>query len=205
MQALLIGIDPPEKIRKEIYRLKNKVIDSCGYQQQINEPPHCTFVVNNFTDIDSVSDVLENISGDFSTFDLNVQNIRYFPPKQSETWMVYAAIKKNKTLQELQRRVVVETSKYRKGCLLCDYLKKHISKHQYTDEETRNIKRFGFLYVGTNWQPHISIAILDEEAFRKIGEEIIKTDFRYTFKLKKMTLFTYKDKWVPYKTYKLSK
>ena len=205
MQSLLIGIDLPKKIQKEIYKLKKKVIKASDHQLQVDEPPHLTFVVNNFIDINPIDNVLEAISDSFSPFQINIEGISYFPQKKSGAWMIHATIQKNKILQKLQKNIVVETSRYRRGCLLCNYLRKNIPNYQCENKETKNIKKFGFPYVGDNWKPHISLTILDEEAFKKIGKELIKTNFKYIFKLEKIILYIYKNKWIPYKTYKLNK
>jgi len=203
MQALLIGIDPPKEVKNEIYRLKKRVIDTSCYQQQANEHPHCTFVVNNFTSVDEVDEALKEVAGAFSPFDIDVNGVAYFPPEQSGTYMTYAKVTKSKKLEDLQRRVVVDTSRFRQGCLLQEYLKRNVPGYKYKPGELDNIKKYGFLYVGENWSPHISVAILDPEAFEKVGEELIRTDLRYAFPLKAVTLFTYKDKWQPFRTYKL--
>ena len=205
MPALLIGFDPPEEISKEIYRLKSRVKEACGQQQQVDEPPHCTFVVNNFTDIKAVDDILKSVCLGFSPLDISIKNITYFPPEKNKAWMMHAAIEKNVKLQGLQNEIIAKTSAYRQGCLLCNYLQKNIPDYRYSKEEKKDIGQYGYPYVGKNWQAHISVAILDENAFRKIGNELTGTAFQHKFKLKEITLFIYADKWVPYKTYKLGR
>jgi len=205
MPALLIGFDPPGEVCKEIYRLKSRVKEACGQQQQVDEPPHCTFVVNNFSDIKAVDDILKSVCLGFSPLDISMKNITYFPPEKNKAWMVHAAIERNIRLQELQKEVIDKTSAFRQGCLLCDYLQRNIPDYQYSEEEKKDIQQYGYPYVGANWQAHISVAILDEGAFKKIGKELTGTAFQHKFKLKEITLFIYTDKWVPYKTYKLCK
>ena len=205
MPALLIGFDPPEEISKEIYRLKSKVKEACGKQQQVDEPPHCTFVVNTFTDINAVDNILKSVCSGFSTLDISIKDIAYFPPEKNKAWMMHAVIEKNIRLQELQKEIIAKTSICRQGCLLCDYLQKNIPDYQYSEEEKKDIGQYGYPYVGKNWEAHISIAILDKKAFDKIGNDLIGTAFQHKFKLKEITLFIYTDKWVPYKVYELGK
>lgn len=204
MQSLLIGIDPPENVKKEIYRLKSRVVKFCGSQQQVNEPPHCTFVVNNFTDKDSVDRILERIAKDFHPFDIATDKIAYFPPEDSSgLYMVHFPIQKTKELERLQEKVVIETSKYSCGCLLKEYLQRNVPGYKYTQEELTNIEKYGYLYVGRNLKPHISMAILDPKCFGKIGKEIMSCGLTFQFPFTEVTLFTYDGSWKPYKKFNL--
>ncbi len=203
MPAFMIGINPPEEVRSEIYRLKKRIIERVGYQQQVNEPPHCTLVGNNFSTLADVDNALKNLASEFSPFDVEVNGIACFPPEQSGTYTTYATIRKTKELEDLQRRVVNGTSQFKQGCLLQEYLKRIVPDYKYKPEELDNIKKYGYLYVGENWIPHITIAILSPETFGKIGDKLTKTEIQYTFPLSEITLFTYKDKWHPFKAYKL--
>jgi hypothetical protein len=205
MQALLIGLDPPGIIKKEIYRLKNKVIDKCGYQQQVKESPHMTFLVNNFTNIGKVDKVLKKVTRHYSTFNVEVNGITYFHPKKSGTYILYLVVKKSENLERLQKEIVVETYKFSHGCLLQDYLRNNIPGYRYTREERTNIKNYGFPYVGRNWIPHISIAILSSECFKiVVGEDILKTKFQHSFTLKKIDFFKYNQRWHTFKNYRFT-
>ena len=117
--------------------------------------------------------------------------------------MVHAGFLRNDALNQLQRLIVEKTSKYRDGCLLCDYLKNNVPKYKYTEEEKRNVGLFGFPYVGDSWEPHISVSILDETSFNKIGNDLTNTKVECAFKMDKITLFVHEGNWVPFKTYKL--
>jgi hypothetical protein len=203
MTAFLIGIDPPSEVKRDIYRLKNRVIEACGHQQQVDEPPHCTFVVNNFTSLEDVDRALRKTVRNSSPFDVNMSGVAYFPPEQSGTYMIHAGIGRSKELQNLQIKVVSETAGFRNGCLLREYLEKNVPKYRYTKTELANIKNLGYPYVGGNWSPHISIAILDPKAFEKIGKELIGTKLDYRFPLENVTLFAYDNKWKPFRNYKL--
>ena len=200
--AYLIGIDPPEDLKKEIYRLKNRVLEVCGEQQQVNEPPHCTFVVNNFSGEKEIDETLRKLVQGISPFYVDVNGITYFPPEQSGFYMVHASIRKTGELEKLQKRIVTDTSGFRQGSLLQEYLKTNVPAYKCMPEELANLERYGFPYVGKNWKPHISIAILDTEAFDKVGEELTKTELNYRFFLREIVLFGYENKWKPLRTYR---
>src|SRR3989338_4008412 len=102
MKTLLIGIDPPEEIAKEIKKLKKRVLEVCGEQQLVHEFPHATFLINRFTDGNRVNDALDSIASESKPIDLEIDGIKYFPPEQSGTWMIHAAIKKAVGLENLQ-------------------------------------------------------------------------------------------------------
>jgi len=204
MPALMIGADPPEEISKEIYGLKEKVIDICGSQQQADEPPHMTFVVNNFSSAEAVDRYLEMIARRFNPFNVVVNGITHFPHEKSGTYMLHAVIEKSHELQLLQEEIVADTSEFRQGSLLREYLEQNIPDYKYEDKELENIKKWGYPYVGENWEPHITIAILEPECCEKI-KEIEETGFRYEFPLNEFTLFSYLRVWKPEKRYKLGK
>jgi 2'-5' RNA ligase len=207
MPAFLIGIDPPEVYRRDIVRLKDMIRREAGLQQQLDEPPHCTLVLNNFVELDRVDDALRRIALTYSPMQVELlKEIRYFPPRRSGAYMVHARVRRTPTLRKLQERIVTDTAPARfvKDPLLPRYLRANVPGYQYTGEELANNKRFGYPYVGENWIPHISLGILARPAFRRVWPELEQADAHYEFPLREITLFEYKKRWEPMKRYELS-
>jgi len=203
-QAVLVGIDPSREVKREIQKLKNVIRESVGYQLQINEPPHMTFVVNNFNNIQEVERRIDNIAKNFPPFEINIKRIKYFDPKKSSSkYIIYAEVEKSRFLSDLQKRILVETAPYRRGCLLKDFLEKNLSCYRYDSSELRNIDLYGYPYAGTNWNPHLTVAILENEAFKKIRKQIIKDHLGFCFLCREITMFSYSEKWHPYKKFAL--
>ncbi|MBI4016889.1 MAG: 2'-5' RNA ligase family protein [Candidatus Aenigmarchaeota archaeon] len=197
---LLIGIDPPHSLKSTILDLKSVVLDSCGSQNLVAEAPHLTFVGNNFTDTNSVADVLAQIQ--FPKIEIMIDGVTYFPPKKmSSKYVVYLNVKRNDALQKLQQKIVELTSPYHQGCAMCVYLAEHMPNYKYTATETKNAKKYGFPYVGSGWQPHFTIGELDKTGFDKIGETLLKTKVQQKFVLNQFVLFRHQNGWRPYRSY----
>jgi hypothetical protein len=201
MQALLIGINPPKELTEKINSYKSKVKNLCGYQDEIDVPPHLTFVVNNFSDLNSVDEVLKRLVHDYSPFIVDVDGMGYFP--QMKKRALHAKVAKTPILEELQRRIVIDTARLSQGCLLQEYMRNHNPGFEYIGKEAENVSKYGYPHVGEIWQPHITIAILDEPCFERIGRKLLSEKIKDRFELEYVTCFTYDNNWKPWKNYKL--
>jgi hypothetical protein len=201
MQALLIGINPPEKLKEEICKHKSEVKKLCGYQDEIDVTPHLTFVVNNFSDLNSMDGVLQGLVHDFSPFIVEVDGMGYFP--QMKKRALYANVVNTPILEELQRRIVIDMAKIRHGCLLQEYMRNHNPDFKYTGKEAENVNKYGYPHVGEIWQPHITVSILDEPCFERIERKLLSEKIKDKFELGYITCFTYDNNWKPWKNYKL--
>jgi len=201
MQALLVGINPPKKLNDKICRYKSEVKKLCGYQDEVDVPPHITFVVNNFSNLNSMDRILKGLVHDFSPFVVEVDGMGYFPQMRKRA--LYARVIKTPILEKLQRRIVIDTTKLSQGCLLQEYMRMHNPDFKYISEEAENVNKYGYPYIGEIWQPHVTVAILDESCFESVGRKLLSENIKDRFELEYVTCYTYDNNWKPWKNYKL--
>ena len=127
-----------------------------------------------------------------------------FPPI-NEKRVLYAHVISTSQLQELQERVVIGTSKFRSGSALQEYMEKHNPGFEYKGKEVENIEKYGFPHVGSNFTPHITVAIMDADCYNKIGKDILDDEMKFKFVLGNVTVFTYDNGWKPFRNYELGR
>ena len=169
MPAYLVGINPPVDVERKVLELKKKVIGACGHAQQVDEPPHMTFVVNDFSDFDSIDNALRNIAGRHKPFEVILRSLEHFPPEKSGSYILHLPAKPSPEMSNLQHDVIDATSKFRRGSMLAGWLKKHAANYNFDEEEKANIERYGYPYVDVNFFPHVTVAILSKDEYSKVS------------------------------------
>ena len=197
MVIALIGAKIPAALESEISELKQQVIGKCGFQQQVNEPPHLTFYLGDFPSLSQLRTAIKAAAIEAKPLNVGVNGIGYFPPEQTGMYIIHAIIQKTKMLEQLQMNILEHASPLNSGCKLCEYLEANMPASRLTPEEEANARRFGFPYAGKNWQPHITIAILDRPCFQKLGRGLLQSKITRRFLLDSIAIFSYARKWAP--------
>ena len=87
-------------------------------------------------------------------------------------------VKKNKTLQRIQDKLLLKFKKFKK-----------LEKLKFKNKEfNRNYRIFGYPFVNKNWKPHLTIAsvnnsLTSDNLFKKFlsSKKILKENFRFVY------------------------
>lgn len=208
-EKLLIGIDPPAEVSKRIRDIKQQISRVSVNQQLVRENPHITMLVNNYTNLEAVSRALEELTQRYSPGNATVEAIRHWPGEENMDFRtLHAPIGVDRHLAKLQQQIAEVTEPYRRGSLLKEYHDENLPDRSFNKQEMANIDLYGYPYIGSTpapWAPHLTVGILDKDAYKKIGEEIMGTQLNGGFDVNKLTLFRGVEGkgLVPHKTFKL--
>ncbi len=191
----------PDEVSVEIVNLK-RMIGRTGSHLQIDEPPHITFVVNRFDDSPAFHDSLSSIAKKAKAVEIKIRGFGYLAMGKSHT-LVYARVL-CPDLGNLQKEIAMKTSGFRRGSMLDEYLKRNMEGHAYSPEEMSNLMNYGYPYIGRNWMPHITLAIARNRSIPEIRSMLGAVDLDKTITADRITLFEYRNGWVPAKHYKLN-
>ncbi len=101
--------------------MKAKVIENCGPIPETKVSPHITLNLNRFTNIDLLNKELKEICVSFPPIEIEIDGISTFPKKGSTT-VVFAFVKPNPALQELQKKICKKLAPLKEGQHLVEYL-----------------------------------------------------------------------------------
>ena len=153
MVKIAAFIIPNGKIRLKIINLKNEVKKKFGLQPYLLHPPHCTLLTMNVSNkFLTKKKLFHNLK--IKTRNKAILNIRkkniFFNDPITKGNTIYFKIQKTFFLNILQLNLLNIFSKYR-------IKTKSKFKYKWMD---KNLKRYGYPFIGKTWIPHFTIASL---------------------------------------------
>lgn len=193
----------PAGIISKIRKLKKLVIRTCEESFLATEEPHITMNHNRFYNVGYVDKILANICKSTKSISATTNGIITWPHKYGRSALFYGVVESNPALTHLQREMSEKFAHLREGGDVREAVQ---DKVELTETEIADSERYGYLMVGKNWIPHISVAVLNPDCIKKIGEQLLSTEFNETFVINKIDLCfadPQKGKWTVYKSYSL--
>lgn len=165
-------------LNKECLEISNRI-------REIN-PPSTTFTKSNrphlnLYDLDVpeeniylISNKLNSVLKDFTSFTVKVNNIGYFV-----FGTVFIQLEKNPLLIELQKMVIECISPFKGQCVCQDYLQPW---RKYSQGQREMLTKYGNPFVLNEYNPHITVGFIktSKDELAKEAEKLrgyIKTDF----------------------------
>ena len=162
--GLGVFIVPNCELKSKITFWKKKIEKELHEQPYTNHPPHLTIIHSNINEhkaaINEIKECLEGLK----SFKLTVykNNIFWDDLCTGGNTLSYN-IKKNKYLNEIQKKLSAVFSKYKET--------NEIPKFFRTQKQLyKSYQNFGFPFVGEHWIPHFTISSLKVDKNHKITE-----------------------------------
>lgn len=172
-QPHFIAILPRAGLQSQILDCKAKVQTAVGDQLFLTDPPHLTVFLASFQDRNLLCDTL-----------LELSTALFSPVIRTEGWHVFEhdcltgnntlVIKINDSdkdmLRQFQSKVVERTAELRdKKASLSRY---QTAWQSLSPERRQAVQQFGFPFVGSDWQPHFTIASIRPSGWERIWNQL---------------------------------
>ncbi len=184
---VLVGIEPPAALTEIIDSLRDAAdrITPVNYYRQAE--PHITFFVNTFPSVESVEEIVCSIAGKTASFDAAVAGVHVFGYDAATCLhtLVYH-IEDSPGLRRVQQEVVRQLNPIRTP----EQAQKHLGRHDISEEQRKNLEKYGVLYSPETWTFHATIGSFPEEHFAEIRKLAAQHDFRASWRVDAVCVYT---------------
>ena len=181
--GLGVFIVPNGELKSKIISWKQKIEKELHEQPYTSHPPHMTIIHSNINECNSaINEIKECLKG-LKSFKITVHknNIFWNDLFTGGNTLSYN-IKKNKYLNEIQKKISVVFSKYKENNETPKFFRTHKQLYNsYLD--------FGFPFVGDHWIPHFTISSLKVAKNHKIIREFLLDQIDVSFTVKTVSIW----------------
>lgn len=184
MVKCFCALIPDKGTYEHISGLKAKTKKLIGDQQYLNDPPHITLFVGDY-DVKNISFNESDISI-LTDLEFQLKDWLIFKedPVTGKTSLNISLTEKNQLLlRNFQESLIKNFLKHNSKKIIERYKDANLTK-----EQSDNLKKYGYPFIGEGWIPHLSIASIDPKKFDKAFSELKKDLKPIKFKIKKITL-----------------
>ncbi len=189
MDKYFIALEPELKLKNLINSKKSFIRNLIGDQKYLSEEPHTTLIVLTSESIAELLDEIEKISLITEKIKLNITGLNvFFKDVLTDNNTLVCSFDQNslKKLRNFQIDLIKKIDKFntKKSILINskDYLK-------FNEQEREKIKEYGFPYIEDNWIPHITLASIEENKFKRVFDVIEKNDMKESYFLDHISLY----------------
>ncbi len=176
---LVALIKPNKKIFLEVKKYKGEVFKKFGKQTYVDHLPHLTIFNLKINSKINLKNEIKIKNLKLNELKIIIKKRYYFesdPITKKITFILL--VKKNKTLQRIQDKLLLKFKKFKK-----------LEKLKFKNKEfNRNYRIFGYPFVNKNWKPHLTIAsvnnsLTSDNLFKKFlsSKKILKENFRFVY------------------------
>tara|TARA_B100000123_G_scaffold253521_1_gene214555 strand:+ start:421 stop:1020 length:600 start_codon:yes stop_codon:yes gene_type:complete len=183
MMGLGVFILPDEKLNAKIIQWKNLVVRELNDQPYTNHPPHLTIIHSEIEDKEATTNEIKEYLCSLKSFYLTVNknNVFWDDLFTSGHTLTYN-IKKNVYLNNIQLKLSLIFSKYKKHIIIPNSFRKH--KHLYD-----SYVNYGFPFVGRHWIPHFTISSLRVEKNNMLIKKFLLDKLDISIKVNKISVW----------------
>ena len=172
-QPHFIAILPRGGLQSQILDCKAKVQRAVGDQLYLTDPPHLTVFLASFQDRNLLCDKLGELATELHSPVIRVEGWHVFEQDcltGNNTLVIKINDSDKETLRRHQSKVVERTAKLRH---LKASLARYKSAWQSLSQARRQaVKQCGFPFVGSDWQPHFTIASIRPSDWERAWSEL---------------------------------
>jgi len=192
MEKYFITLDPEEKLKKLIENQKQVIKETVGNQKYLADIPHSTLFLLTLDSQNQESIILEQLKKLASQ--LPIQSIKLTGlnvfKKDSQTdchTLTYNFSKENiENLKLIQLQVVnavefINTKQF--------FSKDNPIWKKSSEIELKNLKKYGFPFIGNIWKPHLTLASIDLDKFDQVYRKIKLNQIQGQFSLNTLSLY----------------
>ena len=178
-----VFIVPEGKLKSRIIHWKNKIAKELNEQPYTNHPPHLTIIHSDIKEKETAIHEIKECLDGLKPFNLTVQkNNIFWDDLFTDGHTLSYNVKKNKYLNDIQKKLSSVFFKYKKHSKIYDSFKSH--KQLYD-----SYVNFGFPFVGKHWIPHFTISSLKVAKNHKIIREFLLDKIDIAIKVNKISIW----------------
>ncbi|MDP1729344.1 MAG: 2'-5' RNA ligase family protein [archaeon] len=201
MDKYFIGLSPNIELFNLVQERKDRIAKLVGMQKFLSDEPHTTLTVFTTNNLEAIKKSLDNLCENISEVNVrlseNSLDVFYNDCLTDNHTPTYSLRGSYVQLADIQKRVIVTIKPH-------NTLQAFNSENpSLKKEEQRNVQMYGFPFVGQNWKPHITLASVEPDKFRKVFDLIKTMPIKGKFKLDALALYQIQDPLKKIKSWKL--
>ena len=179
---IAIFIEPNYKLNNNILYWKKKIKEKIGNQIYLKHPPHMTlFTLNTKRLTDKSILSIKKLVKEHTSFELFIKKPSIFfndPLTKGQT--LHYSLKANGKLKILQKKLLN----------LCkNLIINRLKKNKLKGLMKANFTKYGYPFYGNSWNPHFSIASINQNKNSEIVKNFLKKNIDIKFTVKKISLW----------------
>jgi len=189
-QPHFIAILPRGDLQSKILDCKAKIQRAVGDQLYLTDPPHLTVFLASFQDRNPLRDTLRDLTTELLSPVIRIEGWHVFEQDcltGNNTLVIKINDSDKETLRQLQSKVVERTAELRD---LKASLARYKTAWQSLSQARRQaVEEFGFPFVGSDWQPHFTIASIRPADWERAWSELRNQPILGSFEDFELALF----------------
>jgi hypothetical protein len=186
---LLIGIELPSRLDKEIDRLRAilRTVARCEYREYGMGEPCIPLFVNTFSGLASVDERLNSLTQRFSPFTIQIEGIDLLSLNQSPRHSIVALkVRRTSTLSDIQAAIVEQMNPIRTGAQA-----RWMMRTGLTRKQRDNLKIYGHPAGPEDWVFHVPIAHIEKHDEPAIRRHLRQQNFRAASRVSAVSVFVH--------------
>lgn len=168
-----LALEPDETLFNTVLARKQQVRELSGDQQFLGDPPHSTLYLARFSDPSAIVSPAAALARDLQTPQVELTGWHVFADDQltgKHTLVCGLGEASKRNLRDVQRRFVESVAPLRDR----DHTRARYDTawDRLAPQERGSVDQWGFPYVGSIWQPHVTIASIDHDAWPTVWSEL---------------------------------
>lgn len=171
---IFIALEPDDATTNSIWRYKHRVRELVGDQLYLDHPPHLTFYLAAFGNVEEVLEHSRLVVRALSAPALHISGWHVFfsdPLTGNHTLVLDFVESDREQLRDMQACIVDSLGPLHDDEASLERINGQWS--QLKDDEKAAASRHGFPYIGTGWHPHFTIASIRPEDWSVIERELL--------------------------------
>ena len=189
-QPHFIAILPRGDLQSKILDCKAKIQRAVGDQLYLTDPPHLTVFLASFQDRNLLCDTLRDLTTELLSPVIRMEGWHVFEQDcltGNNTLVIKINESDKETLRQLQSKVVERTADLRDKM---ESLARYKTAWQSLSQARRQaVEEFGFPFVGSDWQPHFTIASIRPADWERAWSELRNQPILGSFEDFELALF----------------
>ena len=195
VQPYFVAILPRDELQSIIVDCKSVVQTAVGNQMYLTDPPHLTVFLASFQDRNLLCDTLEWVTGDLKSPRIRIEGWHVFENDcltGNNTLVTKINDSDKEVLRVIQGKIIRSIAPLREKTASLDRYQSAWST--LNQERQRAVKEYGFPFIGSDWQPHFTIASIQPSDWGNASKELIDRPIFGCFEAFEIALFSLEGK-----------
>jgi len=195
VQPYFVAILPRDELQSIIVDCKSVVQTAVGNQMYLTDPPHLTVFLASFQDRNLLCDTLEWVTGDLKSPRIRIEGWHVFENDcltGNNTLVTKINDSDKEVLRVIQGKIIRSIAPLREKTASLDRYQSAWST--LNQERQRAVNEYGFPFIGSDWQPHFTIASIRPSDWGNASKELIDRPIFGCFEAFEIALFSLEGK-----------
>ena len=189
MKKYFIALEPDKNLIQRVLSQKDEVLKLVGEQKYLSDPPHFTLIVFTSDKEAELKIVLEEMSKKIKKINITLEKLHIFYDDiltggHSITYLI--SEENTKLLKKIQKEVVEAINPFNSREFIVEGSEKF---KKMSEIEKKNVREYGFPFIGDIWIPHVTIASIEKDKFSPVFDMISKNKIVGNFSLESLRLY----------------